>query len=131
MGFSEIWNYAGEPYISNKTDLFPQGMEDTYTVRPRRIKLNETFGKTLHHDYHMHSVPHTEGFGNKTFMFTQEQLTLDSLEEDNTVVKDIETKVFSNPQITGSSGYSIRDIIFFKPLLAPPELYNDEPYPAG
>lgn len=130
-GFSEVWQYAGEPYISNQTDLFPQGVEDTYTVRPRRIKLNETFGKPLYHDYHMHSVPHTEGFGNKTFIFTQKQVTLGTTEEDESVVKDITTKVFSNPQIVGSEGYSVRDIIFFKPLLEPPELYNDALYPEG
>ena len=73
-GFSEVWDNADDSiYVSNKLDYHSEGAEDSFIPRVRRNKLDETFNQALHSPLHMQTVPHCEGFGNKTFVFTKKK----------------------------------------------------------
>lgn len=73
-GSSRVWEKAnGDPYVSNITDFHPNGADDNYIPRARRNVFDETFGQVLHSSHHMQTVPNCEGFGNKTFLFTNKK----------------------------------------------------------
>ena len=88
-GMSQVWNTADGTgiYISNRMDFHLNGAEDSYIPRVRRNPFNETYGQVLHSPHHMQTVANCEGFGNKTFLFTnKKQIEITGQIVDQTVV---------------------------------------------
>lgn len=129
-GFSELWEKDEEGYISNvMEDLFPYGVEDIFTVRPRRVRLNETFNTKLFHDYYMQTVPNSEGFGNKNFIFTQKNT---SIAENDEYIEGTDYPAFyvSDVEIIelATEKFKVGDIVELWPEVfldseTPPELF--------
>ena len=65
LGNSEKW----ENYVSNK-----DRDNDFYLPCVRRNLFSNTFGKKLHSPHRMQTVAHCEGFGNKTLLFTKNEV---------------------------------------------------------
>lgn len=76
-GLSEFWkdiSEGGGEYISNILPEHPLGLTDDYIPRVRRNTCTETFKQVLHTPLYMQTVPNCEGFGNKTFCFTNKKI---------------------------------------------------------